>query len=184
MISSDRSQNVIVSFVIIAALVSSVFLVSNAQYYSGSYILAGRMEVIIVNTVVSNVDPTNESIFPGLSFTFNFRTDSPTEGNVKLTYIGASVTLNGDQLSFTVLNAYLNNHPNQVLHPEYNANFTLGNSVNSIADRAAILLADSIDTWSWFIRLDYDFITFDKFDSVARRTLFFNWTGSTTVIYA
>ena len=55
MISSERAQNVIVTFVIIAAVVSSVLLVGNGQYYSGSYILAGRMEVALEELVVRDI---------------------------------------------------------------------------------------------------------------------------------
>ena len=179
MISSERSQNVIVSFVILTALVSSVLLVSNAQFYSGSYVLAGRMEVSIVGSVVSNIDPTNESIYPSISFTFNFRTDSPIEGNVRLKYIDAALLLNEDPLSYTPLSRYLTNNPDQLLHPGYDANFTLSQTTNSEADRASILEAASTDTWNWYIRLRYNFITFDEERSEIWRVLYFNWTGST-----
>lgn len=183
MISSERAQNIIVSFVIITAVVSSVLLIGNANYYSGSYVLAGRLEVSIVGTVVSDLAPANDSIYPVLAFTINFRTDSPTEGNVQLTAIYATVWLNDDLLSYTPLSRDLSNDAKRLLHPAYNSNFTLATRLNSITDRASILQADSSDTWNWYLRLRYEFITFDEPRSLTRIYLSFNWTDSTTIIY-
>lgn len=178
MISSDRGQNVIVSFVIILAVVSSVFLVSNVQYYNGSYSLATGLEVNPVRTVVRDIDPTNESLYPSLSFTFNFRTDASTEGNVRLMFIGATVWLNDDLLSFTQFSRTLD----ELLHTEYNKNITLAKTTNSDTDRNTLIQADSIDTWNWDIRLRYNFITFDDSRSLTWRILYYNWTGSTTIL--
>ncbi len=183
MISSDRAQNVIVSFVIITAVVSSVLLVGNANYYSGSYVLAGRLEVSIVDTIVSDLAPANDSIYPVLAFTINFRTDSPIEGNVQLTAIYASVFLNDDLLSYTPFSRDISNDAKRLLHPAYNSNFTLATRINSNTDRTTILQADSSETWNWYLNLRYEFITFNEPRSLARIYLSFNWTDSTTVIY-
>lgn len=180
MISSERSQNIIVSIVIIGAVVSSVLLVGNAQYYSGSYVLVEKMQVSIVQVVVSDIDPANQSIYPLLSFTFNFLTDSPSEGNVRLTSIDASVTLNDDLLSLTTFDKSLTDDPKGVLHPGYNTTFTLAKTINSNTDRATILHADNISIWNWRLRLRYNILLFDKGQS--SRTLYFNWTGPTAVI--
>lgn len=180
MISSERAQNVIISIVIIVAVVSSVLLINNEQYYSGSYILADNMQVSVVQIVVSDIDPTNESLYPRLSFTFNFRTDAPSEGNVRLWTIDTSVTLNDDHLSLTTFDRSLTNDPDQFLHPNYNANFTLAKTINSNTDRATILQADNVSTWNWYLRLRYSIIAFNEGPSM--RTLYFNWTGPTTVI--
>ncbi|MHA2396763.1 MAG: hypothetical protein ACXAC0_08665 [Candidatus Thorarchaeota archaeon] len=161
---------------------SSILLVSNAQYFSGSYVLAGRMEVTIEEIIVGDIDPGNESVFPFLSFNLNFRTDSPTEGNVRLRYISGTAWLNDDLLSLTVLQRYINNDADQILHPGYNSNFALGNTINSDTDRSTILQADSTDTWNWYLRLTYGFFTFDEERSLIYRTLYFNWTGPTTII--
>jgi hypothetical protein len=176
MISSERTQNIIVSFVIITAVVSSILLVSNAQYYSGSYLLAGKMEVNLLRSTVDNIDPSNASIYPSISFTFNFRTDSPIDGNVRLGYIRATLWLNEDLLSLTPLSRFLNN---EYVHPGYDSNFTLGTTLDSDPDRTAILDAYSADTWNWYIRLRYSIISFDEERSTVTRTLYFNWTGST-----
>ncbi|MHA2024770.1 MAG: hypothetical protein ACW98U_02620 [Candidatus Thorarchaeota archaeon] len=182
MISSERSQNTIVSFVIILTVVSSVFLFNNVQYYHGSFTLATRMEVNLVSTVVRDIDPTNDSIYPILSFTLNFRTDSPSEGNVRLNYIEATIWLNDDYLSFTGLSRYLSTDADQLLHPDFDRNFTLSKTVDSEADRTAFLDANSTDSWNWYVRFRYNFITFENPRSLTWRVLYLNWTGSTTIL--
>ena len=182
MISNERTQNTIVSFVIIIALVSSVFLVNNVQYYNGSFALASRMEVSLVSTVIRDIDPTNDSIYPRLSFILNFRTDSPSEGNVRLNYIDAAIWLNDDYLTFTGLSRYISADGDQLLTPGYDKNFTLAKTVNSEVDRTAILDANSTDSWGWFVRFRYNFITFENTRSLTWRTLYLNWTGSTTIL--
>ena len=180
MISSERTQTAIVSFVIILTMVSSVFLVNNVQYYNGSFTLASRMEVSLVRTVVRDIDPTNDSIYPALSFTLNFRTDSPTAGNVRLNYIDAVIWLNDDYLSFTTLSRYLSG--DQLLTPAFDRNFTLSKTINSETDRTTFLDANSTDSWNWFVRFRYNFITFENSRSITWRTLYYNWTGSTTFL--
>jgi len=180
MISSDRTQNAIVAVTIIATIVSSLFLVGNAQYYSGSYALAGRMEVEIFKTTVSNIDPTNTSVFPGITFIFNMHTDAETEGNVRLKFLGANVHLNGDQLSYTRF-AYTIPWNRQPLYPNYNENYTLGRTTASL-DRDTVLLANSTGQWHWEVTFRYYFITFDEADSITWRFIYFNWTGATTIL--
>jgi hypothetical protein len=182
MISSQRTQNVIVSFFIIIALVSSVFLVNNALYYSGSYELAGRMEVSLVKTVVSDIDPTNESLDPRLVFTLNFRTEASREGNVRLIVIGLTAWLNDDSLSYSYFQRGVTASSDQLLHPGYNVNFTLARTIDSDADRNTILQADNTDTWNWYVRVSYDFITFDDSRSRTSRILYLNSTGSIIIL--
>jgi hypothetical protein len=104
------------------------------------------------------------------------------EGNVRLRHIVATVLLNDDLLSFTVFQKYINNDADQILHPGYNSNFSLGNTINSHADRNTILQADGTDTWNWYFRLRYAFYTFDDAQSLIYRTLYLNWTGATIII--
>jgi hypothetical protein len=180
MIASERSQNVIVAVTIIAALVSSVFLVSNAQYFGGSYALAGGLEVTIAETVVSNIDPTNESIFPHLQFTFNMRSDADIEGNVRIMFIGVEVTLNDDLLSYTSF-AYSPPPALQSLFANYERNFTLGKTTSEIWDRDAINDAYTTSTWHWELEYRYRFITFDEPNTITWRYINFDFVGNTTV---
>lgn len=177
MISSERSQNIIVVFTIIAAVVSSGFLVSNVNYYTGSYALIGRMSVDIVTTRVSNIDPMNESVFPGIFLTVNMRTNAETEGNVRLKFLGADVTLNDDRLSYTTF-AYTFPLNLQPVHPDYDRNITLRSSTNSV-DRQTVFDAYNADTWHWYITLRYSFFIFDEPGTISFRFLTFNYTGAT-----
>lgn len=179
MIASERTQNIIVVSVIMIAVVSSGFLVSNAAYYGGSYSLAGRMNVSLIQVRVSNIDHTNVSINPGLTLIFNLATDSLTEGNVRITFMGAEVTLNNDSLSYTTFSRT----PlvaDQYLYPEFNRNYSMGNTA-TYADRQAILDADSENMWNWEIEFRYSFIVFDERGTITFRWFYFNTTTTTIV---
>jgi hypothetical protein len=93
-------------------------------------------------------------------------------------FIGATVSLNDDLLSFTQFSRTLS----ELLHTGYNKNITLAKTINSDTDRNTLLQADSIDTWNWNILLRYNFITFDDTRSLTWRILYYNWTGSTTIL--
>ena len=181
MITNERSQNVIVTLVIIVALVSSVFLVSNAQYYGGSYILAETLEVNVMETKVSGINHENESVYPGLSFTFNFHTDAKISGNVRVKFIGAAVYLNNEKLTYT---AFSRSIPDefQNLYPDYNRNFTLGRTISTTEDRNIVLQADNTSSWNWFLIFRYYYISFDIPESITWRFLDFNYTGLTTFL--
>ncbi|MHA1951682.1 MAG: hypothetical protein ACW99G_20530 [Candidatus Thorarchaeota archaeon] len=155
-------------------------MVSNAQYYTGSYALAGRLEVDLVSTTVSNIDPSNSSIFPAIRFDFNLHTDAATEGNVRLGFLGANVFLNGDQLSYTPF-SYVVPYNRQPLYPLYDEIFTLGSTTLS-SDRDTVLLANSTGQWHWYLTFRYYFTTFDVDGSITWRYLVFNYTGSTTIL--
>ncbi|MFW9795966.1 MAG: hypothetical protein ACFFE2_02920 [Candidatus Thorarchaeota archaeon] len=180
MIASERTQNVIISVTIIAALLSSVFLVSNAVYFGGSYALAGGLEVTIQETTVSNVDPTNETVYPHLSFTFNFFSDTDIEGNVRIMFMGAQITLNDDLLSYTSF-AYTLPESLQPLFPNYNRNFTLAKTTGATWDRDTVNLAYNSDTWHWQIVFRFRFITFDEPNTITWRYINFDYTGNTTI---
>ena len=127
MISSERSQNIIIAITIIAAVVSSGFLVNNSSYYTASYELVGQMSVDIVKTEVSSIDPTNDSIIPRIVFTVNLQTTSQTNGSVRVNFIGIEATLNNDLLSYTQF-AKIVPEAAQSLHPNYDRNFTIRGS--------------------------------------------------------
>lgn len=179
MIASERTQNIIVVSVIMIAVVSSGFLVSNAAYYSGSYSLAGRLDVTLLEVRVSNIDHTNESINPGLRLTFNLATDALTEGNVRITFMGAEITLNNDSLSYTTF-SYTPPVVDQYLYPEFNRNYTMHNSA-TYNDRQAILDADTEDNWNWDIEFRYSFIVFDERGTITWRWFYFETTITTII---
>ena len=177
MITSERSQNVIVTLVIIVALVSSVFLVSNAQYYGGSYVLAETLEVDLLETKVSGINHENESINPMISFTFNFRTNTRLTGNVRVKFMRVVASLNNEPLTYTPFTQVIPDEIEQ-LYPDYNRNFTLGRTTNE--DRNIVLRADNSSSWNWYLIFSYYYITFDIAESITWRFIEFNYTGSTT----
>ena len=178
MIASERSQNVIVTLVIIVALVSSAFLVSNASYYGGSYILAETLEVDLVETKVSGINHENESVYPRLSFTFNFRTNTRLAGNVRVKFLGLVVSLNNDALTYTQFTQLVPEEFEQ-LHPDYNRNFTLGRTTSDTEDRNTVLHADNTSSWNWFLTFRFYYITFDISESITWRFIDYNYTDST-----
>jgi hypothetical protein len=169
MISSDRTQNIIVAGMIVATIISSVFLVNNAMYYSGSYSLVGRLDVTMNAPVVANVDPTNESIFPSISLSFHLVSQSTLEGNVRITFIGADVRLNDDMLSYTPF-AWTVPLAEQHLTPGYNRTVVLSRSTyteEDAIDRQTILTAYDLGVWNWTVVLRYSFIVFDEPGSIS-----------------
>ena len=179
MIESDRVQNAIVVSVIIVAVVSSTFLVSNTSFYGGSYSLAARMTVSLLDVQVSNIDHTNESINPSVRLTFNLATSSQSEGNVRLTFMGAAVWLNDDKLSYLIL-SYIPPIEEQYLYPEFNENYVM-QSAAAGDDIQAILDADTSDIWSWTIEFRYSFIIFDEPGTITFRFIDFNTTITTII---
>jgi hypothetical protein len=182
MIASERNQNIIVVTVIIVAIISSGLLVTNATYYGGSYSLAGRLDVQLLKVQVSNIDHENESILPSVSLSFNMYTSSQFEGNVRITFMGASVRLNDDLLSYLSF-SYIPPVADQYLHPEFNRNYTMSDTVDPDAtnDRQTILDADLSSTWNWDIQFRYSFIVFDQPGTIIFRYINFNTTLTTVV---
>ena len=179
MIASERSQNIIVVSVIMITIVSSMFLAGNAAYYGGSYSLAGKLTVSLLEIEVSNIDQTNETINPGIRLTFNIATTSLSEGNVKLTFMGATVWLNDDLLSLTSF-ARIPPVDEQNLYPEFDTNYTMSNTA-TFEDRQAILDAETSGLWFWDITFRYSFIVFDERGTLTWRWFDFNTTLTTLV---
>lgn len=168
MIASDRSQNIIVATMIIAALVSSVFLINNAMFYSGSYALVGGMQVEMLTPAVSNIDVANESVSPRVSISFNLHATSPFDGNMRITFVGAQVTLNGDLLSYMQF-AKVVPVDQQSVHPGYNATFELAQSPgpDELEDRDTIISAYNMSYWNWTVMFRYSYIVFDEPGSIS-----------------
>jgi type 1 fimbria pilin len=179
MIASERTQNIIVVAVIVTAIISSGLLVSNAQYYGGSYSLAGRLNVTLLEIQVRNIDHTNESVDPQIRLSFKMNTSSQYEGNVRITFIGASVTLNDDLLSYTSF-ALTPSDSRQIVTPDYNETFTMSNTATSY-DKTTILDADTTGVWNWDIVYRYSFIVFDERGTITWRYVYFESTQTTII---
>ncbi|MHA1862419.1 MAG: hypothetical protein ACTSWA_01520, partial [Candidatus Thorarchaeota archaeon] len=64
------------------------------------------------------------------------------------------------------------------LYPEFNRNYTMGNSA-TYADRQAILDADTSGIWNWDIEYRYSFIVFDERGTITWRWFYFETTATT-----
>ena len=177
MIASERTQNLIIVTVIMVAIVSSGLLVSNATYYGGSYSLAGTLNVTLLEVKVTNINHTSETAFPGIAVTFNLATTSLSEGNVRIIFMGATVWLNEDILSYMSF-SHIPAVADQYLYPEFNNNYTMHNTANTI-DRQTILDADTSGEWNWEIEYRYAFIVFDEIGTRTSRRISFNTTMTT-----
>jgi hypothetical protein len=174
MIASDRTQNIIVGGMIIVALVSSGFLVGNSMYYSGSYALAAGLQVTMNDPVVSNIDVGNESVSPVVSISFQLQARSPFEGDVRITFMGAQVTLNGDLLSYTPF-AWVVPFNEQPVDPDYNR--TVAFTRNTGDDRPTIIDAYNSGLWNWTVVFRYSFIVFNEPGSISWTYRDFNTTS-------
>jgi hypothetical protein len=178
MISSERPQNFIVAVMIITAVISSGFIIGNAQYYGGSFALAGMLAVNLTDIHVSNVDPTNASITPGISLTFNFAVNAQAEGNVRITFVGATLWLNNYLLSLTPF-AYTPALADQYLYSNFDRNIILSQTVSPVYDRQTIIDAYQSSTWAWNITLRYSYIVFDEPNTIMWRWYYFYTTNFT-----
>ena len=178
MITSERSQNIIVVSVIMITIVSSMFLAGNATHYGNSYSLAANLNVTLLEIEVRNIDHTNESIKPGIRLTFNLVSSSLGEGDVRVIFMGATVWLNDDLLSYMSF-AYIPPLEEQYIFPEFDSNWTLSNSAIEDVDRQAILDADASSIWYWEIECRYAFIVFDEIGTRTSIRISFNTTLTT-----
>jgi hypothetical protein len=178
MISSERTQNFIVAVMIITAVISSGLVIGNAQYYGGSFVLAGELAVNLTDIHVSNVDPTNESITPSIALNFNMAIAAQAVGNVRITFIGATLWLNNDLLSLTSF-AYTPPLQDQYLHSNFDRNIVMSQTVSPVSDRQTVIDAYQTSTWAWNITLRYSYIVFDEPNTIMWRWYYFYTTNFT-----
>ena len=182
MISSERTQNIIIASTIIIAVISSVTLVSNGIYYGGTYALLGNLDITFENLTISNIDPLNSSKYPIVVFTFNLATHSPYDGNVRINFMGLSTTLNGDRLSYMAF-SLIPPVADQHLTPTYNHNFVFNDTADDELgiDRQTILDAYNSSTWFWEVEFRYSYYFFDVFSTIDFSYRYFNITEVTIV---
>lgn len=182
MISSERTQDAIVAITIIATIISSMYLVNNAVYYTGTYTLIGRLNVTFEELIISNLDPLDNESYPHLQFRFNMATESNYEGNVRITYMRFIPSLNDDQLSYTQF--WLNLPRNeQYLTPDFNRALLFDQTAFDELgiDRQAILDAYDSGVWFWQVEFGFSYIFFDDATTIQWSFLDFNITEVTIV---
>jgi hypothetical protein len=179
MISSPRCQNAILVTTIVITIVSAGFIVGTAQYYGGTFVLINRLETSLSEIQLSDVDPSNSSVYPTITLIFNLKIPTQAEGNVRIPFFGATLWLNNDILSYAEF-AYRPPLAEQYLHSDYDRNVTLIETANVI-DRQTILDAYSSSTWNWNITLRYYILVFDDPNSISWNWFYFYTTNFTLI---
>lgn len=178
MIASERFQNIIIVLTISAAIIGSGFMVGNAYYYGGTYVLTERLDISLAAIHVSNADPGNSTGNPLVSLIFNMRVSAQAEGNVRVTFLGATLWLNNDILSLMAF-ASTPSLADQYLHSGYDRNVTMSQSAGPPDDNQAIWDAYNTSTWAWNVTLRYSMIVFDVAGTITWRFLDFYTTDFT-----
>ncbi len=177
MIAATRTQNIIIVSMIIIGLVAGVSLYRSASYYTGSYAMVKYLDVSLESVIVSNLDPTNQSVDPRLSMVFRFTTPQTLDGEAYLTFLTAKVWLNNESITYS---AFRLNIPSehQPLTPNYNATFTLTSVITDMNDKVVFFNASSDNKWTFSIRLTVAYHAF-KSNIDSFRILMFAHEGVT-----
>lgn len=152
MIERDKPQNIIIAAMIVIAVISSVYLYSNASYYSGSYVIINELHIDLIDVQVLNYE--NMSLNPALRMVFNVKAPDVATGSATLTYLRAVVYLNNESLSYTEFRLSIPPEK-QAIIPGYNENFTIGSTITVDEDKAIIYDAAANDNWIFKIELTY-----------------------------
>lgn len=179
MIASTRSQNIIVLSTIVVSFISGVYLISNTSYYSGSYAIARYMAVNLEDIQIARLDPSNESINPGLTMVFNVKGPTIGSGQVDLVGFLASVYLNGQLLS---LESFQNvvTASDRAVTAGYDKNFTVGSTILQLHDKQHLYNASQSGNWTFNIALTLSYSFFQS-RLPSFRTLFFVREGYTPI---
>jgi hypothetical protein len=176
MIKSDKTQSIIIATTLVLGIISAGLIVSNASYYSGSYAMVHHLDVSLYNIRVTNLDPSNESIIPGLYLRFNFRASDDIDGSAALNFAFAYVFLNYQAIQYAAFrSAFPVEH--REIFPGYSYNLTLSRSILEDADKQLLYDAYTQSNWTWSVTLSYWFSVF-SLDNEAFRTIGFSYSGA------
>ncbi|MHA1636903.1 MAG: hypothetical protein ACTSUO_10195 [Candidatus Thorarchaeota archaeon] len=166
MISGKKAQNVIVIVMLVLGLFSGINLIGSATEYSGSYLIASYLHVELDEIRLTNYDPENVSINPGLYLDFSFQAPTTIAGQATITFLKAAVFLNGDHISYAVFARSIP-EDQRLMTSGYNASFTLSSGITAIEDKWTLLNATADGEWVYSVRLTYFYYIFDaRADSV------------------
>ncbi|MBS3794381.1 MAG: hypothetical protein KGY80_05775 [Candidatus Thorarchaeota archaeon] len=175
MISSERSQNVIMVITLIIGILSGVSLAGSSAYYSGSYLMIQYLEVDLINVRVNNLQPENETVNPGLSVSFNMQVPDTLSGDASVTFLRASIYLNGEDFDYASFTKRLSVE-NRELKPGYNRNYTIGSTIEVASDKELLYNAYDESNWTFSIVLTIFYHTFDS-DASQVRVVSFSRVG-------
>ncbi len=182
MISSEKTQNIIVATTIIIAVISSVVIVSNGTYYAGTYTLLGELDITFKGLTISHIDPLDNETYPSIQFVFNVATHSAYRGNLRINFMGFTPLLNNDSLSYTQFSV-IPPVADQYLTPTYSHDFIFNETAMDDLgiDRQTILDAYESGTWFWQVEFRYSYFFFDVFGTIDFGYKNFNITETTII---
>ncbi|RDE13928.1 MAG: hypothetical protein C4K47_04975 [Candidatus Thorarchaeota archaeon] len=159
MIASTKSQNIIVLSMIVIGVISGACLVSNTYSYDGSYALPRQLAVGLVDIQIANLDPSNESINPGLVMVFNLKAPDFTNGRMTLTRLLASVLLNNESIAYETFQNVVPLSERSVT-AGYNKNLTVGSTVFELVDKQILYDASLSGNWTFDVTLTVSYYLF------------------------
>lgn len=175
LISSERSQNVIMVITLAIGILSGVSLAGSSAYYSGSYLMIQYLEVDLLGVRVSNLQPDNETVNPSLSISFNLQVPQTLSGDASVTFLRANVYLNGESFDYASFTKLLRAE-NRQLNPGYNKNYTIGSTIDVMSDKDILYAAYDESNWTFSILLTIFYHTFDS-DASQVRVVSFSQVG-------
>ena len=162
MIADTKTQNIIIAATLILGIASGLGLATSSSYFAGSYALVTNLEFDLLEVRITGLDPTNESINPRITLTFNVKVPTGSVGDASLSFFRASVTLNEERFIYPQTQ-WRNNIPeeDQQLYPGYDKNFTMGETLPVLSDKQILYDAEASDTWAFSIVLVVSYRIFD-----------------------
>ena len=152
MISKTKPQNLIVVVTIIIGLVSGIGLASSASYYNGSYLIIQNLQINLEEIRVTNLDPTNTSIDPEIALDFSFVAPETSDGEATITYLLATVYLNGDKMNYASFRRNIQS-ASRAITSGYNKTFTLSSTISELDDKYVLYNATADGDWTFSVTL-------------------------------
>ena len=172
MISDPKIQHSIIGFMVILGIISAFSITSSTSYYTGTVYMVRYLDVSLEELRINGMDFDNKSKPFSITLIFNFKIPDVPNGSVRLTTLGAAVSLNLDQLSYTSFFKILNVEDG-ILYPNFNRNYSITGVLDEQIDRFAIYNASVLGNWNFSLTFRYFYRTFaSKIDDV--RFLVFN----------
>jgi len=162
MIADTKIQNIIVVATLILGIVSGLGLATSSSYFAGSYALVTNLEFDLLEVRITSLDSTNESINPRITLVFNIKAQPGNIGDASISYLRATVTLNEEPIIYSQTQ-WRKNIPaeDQHLYPDYDKNFTMGETITVLSDKQILYDAEASDAWTFDIVLVISYRIFD-----------------------
>ncbi|MFX1272769.1 MAG: hypothetical protein ACFFAX_13870, partial [Promethearchaeota archaeon] len=167
----------IIIILIASGLISAALLAGNASYYSNSVAVAEFLEVDVADISVSNLDPTNYSVNPTISFVLNFKAPADIVGEAYLSHIRILAHLNEQAIIYaTFLREF--GFQQEPLYAGYDENHNIRSDVMDDKDKDVLYSAYNSVNWTWSLTVRYNYLVMRSTNQY-RRTIGFFYEGVT-----